>query len=101
MFVSSANIYGDIPPSFKNSSVRSLVNMLNSRHDILHPYPRPLPIGILPYFVGTDRLLNINLTPYITSSCMSSLFIFSNRSCWFTISYALAKSRKSIQVINP
>ena len=62
-FVSSAKIYGDISPSFRNSSVRSLVNILKRRHEILHPYPSPLPIGMLSCFVGIVKLLNISLTP--------------------------------------
>ena len=63
MLVSSAKIYGDIYPSFKYSSVKSLVKMLNKRQDILHPCPSPLPIGMLSYFDGMVRLLNISFTP--------------------------------------
>ena len=98
-FVSSAKIYGDISPSFRNSSVRSLVNILKRRQEMLHPYPNPLPIGILSCFVGIVKLLNISLTPWMTSSFMSRSSIFLNRSYWFTISYALAKSINSIHVL--
>ena len=70
--------------------------MLNSRHDIPHPYPKPLPMWMFPNLVGIVRLLNIICTPSITSCLMLRSFIFWNNSSWFTMSYAFAKSRKSI-----
>ena len=63
IFVSSANIYGYTLFIVSIYSVRSSVKMLNSRHEILHPYPNPLPMGRCPNLDSITRLLNISLTP--------------------------------------
>ena len=59
ILVSSANICGYRTIYTRSQSVRSLVKMLNSRHEMPHPCPSPLPMWILPSFDQITRLLNI------------------------------------------
>ena len=77
--VSSAKTWGEIPSCCKISLVRSLVNILKSRHETPHPCPSPLPISISLFYVGITRLLNISYTPCMTSSAISICLIFSKR----------------------
>ena len=78
MLVSSAKICG-VTSSISNILVViSLVKMLNNKHDMLHPYPNPLPIGMSSYGDYILRLLNISYIPYITSSFMFICFILVN-----------------------
>ena len=98
MLVSSANICGYMSIYSSNRSVRSFVKILNSIHEMLHPYPSPLPIFTGPSGDSISRLLNINWTPCMTLLLIFILIIFSKSSWWFTMSYALAKSTKNIHV---
>ena len=100
ILVSSAKIYGYMLGICSILSVRSFVKILNSRHDMLHPWPNPLPIFTFYGLASTTRLLNISFTPYITSWLILIFSIFSNSFSWFTISYAFAKSIKKIHVFS-
>ena len=79
IFVSSAYIYGYIDCSCMRDFIRSFVKILNSRHDILHPCPSPLPMCICSLSVYIYKLLNIIWTPCITLGCMFRSFIFWKR----------------------
>ena len=98
--VSSAYIYGKTLP-FNRFVVRSLVNILNSRQDILHPCPNPLPICQVLECVCITRLLNIIFIPWMTIGSIFISYIFLNRISWFTISQAFAKSMNSIHIFFP
>ena len=63
ILVSSAKSYGCRLTSYRISSVKSLVKMLNNRHDMPHPYPSPLPIFKFPSSEWITRLLNISCSP--------------------------------------
>ena len=99
ILVSSANNYGCRLISFKIISVKSLVKILNSKHEMPHPCPSPLPICMFPISDWMTKLLNISYTPWIVFSWMFKRLIFSNKRLWLTTSYALAKSIKSIHTV--
>ena len=63
LLVSSAKICGCNSFSLRISSVKSLVKILNRRHEIPQPYPSPLPMWTLPNSDYITKLLNISWIP--------------------------------------